>query len=126
MVALGTAESAATFAQKAPVPEKFIFADPVNATTDALQLYKGFDQGEQTINMYKKLGFRGSIKKLQSLREAAKGYDTSVSSPPVLEQVTYQGGLYVFKGYNEVLYEYKDPSPGVHAPLEEVLAACCA
>ena len=41
---------------------------------------------------------RESIKKLQSLGEAAKGYDMSVAQPPEIDQVTYQGGMYVFKG----------------------------
>ena len=60
------------------------------------------------------------------LKAATKNYDPRDYPPPGgdLSAVTQLGGLFVFSGA-EVLYAWRDEGVGDHAPLDDVLAACC-
>lgn len=44
--------------------------------------------------------------------------------PKDAQTTLIMGGVFVLDG-NKVLYAHRDPSFGVHAPMHEVLAACC-
>ena len=61
------------------------------------------------------------------LREATKNYDFRDFPPPGgdLSAVTQLGGLCVFDG-ERVLYAWRDAGVGDHAPMADVLGACCA
>lgn len=122
---MGTPESGRKFCSKLPFPEDTLFVDPERRAYEVLQLYKefaapgsnGFDALSKTWNALQKRG-------LDSVRDAAKNYEMIPPPNNDLSAVTQQGGLFVFDG-DKVLYAWRDGTVADHAPMEEIMGACC-
>jgi hypothetical protein len=102
-----------------PLAEELLFVDPACGVYAALGLYKGLARTFLNKATPAALQARG----LDGLKAAAKNY--SMIAPSKAEDALQQGGLLVVDGAR-VLYAWRDEGTADHAPVEEVLAACCA
>lgn len=118
-VGVGTPASALEVCNRIPFPVENLVADPDRATYKSLELYEGLSRTFFNRATPLALMKRGDT---TNLREATKNYKMIL--PPKNDDAFQQGGMFVFKG-REVLYARKDEGTADHAPLKDVLGACC-
>ncbi|EAY91739.1 hypothetical protein OsI_13380 [Oryza sativa Indica Group] len=114
-IGVGTPDKARILADGLPFPVDSLYADPERKAYDVLGLYHGL--GRTLISPAKMYSGLNSIKKV------TKNY-TLKGTPADLTGILQQGGMLVFRG-KELLYSWKDKGTGDHAPLDDVLNACC-
>jgi hypothetical protein len=119
-IGIGTPERAKEFCQLTGFPESQLLADPENAAYDSLQLNKGailtFLRPETPLALAK----RAISGETGALQEALSTWKAWI--PPKLEQGLQQGGVFAFDG-TRTIFQYFDPSTGVHADMGKVMDA---
>jgi hypothetical protein len=120
ILGVGVPESGRKFcaALTPPLAEELLFVDPECGVYAALGLYKGLARTFLNKATPAALKARG----LDGVKEAAKNY--TMIPPPKPEDALQQGGLLVVDG-PRVLYAWRDEGTADHAPVGEVLSACC-
>ncbi|CAL8460633.1 g163 [Coccomyxa elongata] len=119
-LSVGVPEKGKLFCERLPFPEELLFLDPNQVAYRELALYEGVGRtffSRATPKALSGLNF-------DKFKEAVKGYTFAILKPPRDEMAFQQGGLFVFDGA-EVLYAHKDEGTADHAPMADVLAACC-
>lgn len=117
VVSIGTAARAKQFVEETKFPIDILYADPENATYDALGFYKGV--ARTFFNPATPFSIKDRIEKnkaadLQDIMPRWKPW-----LPPKPEQGLQQGGVYVFEG-QKVLLEHFDESTGAHIDPERI------
>lgn len=120
VVSIGTAARAKQFVEETGFPIELLYADPENATYDALGFYNGV--ARTFFNPATPFAIKDRLEKdgaadLQDIMPRWKPW-----IPPKLDQGLQQGGVYVFKG-DQVLLEHFDEATGAHIDPEKVLDA---
>ena len=123
-VSIGTHARSKDFVEETGFPAERLFADPESATYDALRLNKSlanFSQKSTPEGIMARIQRDGAADLLGVLRRWKPWI------PPKPEQGFQQGGAFVFDfAENEAgktLYRFYDPSTGVSAPFNDILAA---
>ena len=120
ILGVGTPASGRKFASALtpPLDESLLFVDPERRTYAALGLYSGLARTFANAATPKALAARG----LDGVKAAAKNY--AMIAPPKPDDALQQGGLLVVDGA-AVRYAWRDEGTADHAPVGDVLAACC-
>ena len=123
-VSIGTRERAEDFVRETGFPAERLFADPESATYDALRLNKSlanFSQKSTPEGIMERIRRDGAADLLGVLKRWKPWV------PPKPEQGFQQGGAFVFdfaaNDAPKTLYRFYDPSTGVSAPFDDMLAA---
>ena len=133
-MSIGTSERAKDFVRETGFPAERLFADPESAAYDALRLNKSlanFSQKSTPEGIMARIQRDGAADLLGVLRRWKPWI------PPKPEQGFQQGGAFVFDfadGTSDAsdiellrgahtLYRFYDPSTGVSAPFDDMLAA---
>ncbi|KAG8062456.1 hypothetical protein GUJ93_ZPchr0003g17452 [Zizania palustris] len=116
-VGVGTPDKARILADRLPFPMDSLYADPERKAYDVLGLYHGVGR-----TFFSPANARMSSR-MDTIKKATKNY-TLEGTPADLTGVLQQGGMLVFRG-KQLLYSWKDEGTGDHAPLDDVLDACC-
>ena len=125
-IGIGTVERGNEFCDHVGFPREMLLCDPDNKAYSALGLR--FGAADTFFNPRTPMAIADRLFKPRAEGElggSADLFDALVRwkpwIPPKLEQGLQQGGMFVFKGGNE-LFSYFDPSTGAHADLNTVLA----
>jgi len=131
-VGIGSAESAATFAERTGFPSEMLFADNSAESSayaaigtrntgrddNGKQIFEGI-QSMWSVRTNEAIKARGR----EDLNGILKLYKPLMpKGPQAMEQTFVQGGTFVFDGTIELFAHY-DFSSGDHADLEQVIAA---
>ena len=116
-VSIGTFERSRDFVYETGFPAYRLFADPDAAAYEALRLNKSLK------NFSQKSTPEGIMERFRKDRAAdligvLKRWKPWI--PPKREQGFQQGGVFAFEG-DECVYQFYDPSTGVHAPFDDWL-----
>lgn len=130
-VGIGSADSAAEFAERTGFPAEMLFADETEeslayaaaGTRNTGRDAKGKQVFEGLESMWSKrtnaaLKARGR----DDLNSILKVYKPLMPKENAMERAFVQGGMFVFDG-SKALFEHTDFSTGDHADLDEVVAA---
>lgn len=118
VVSIGTAARAKQFVDETGFPIEMLYADPENATYNALGFYKGV--ARTFFNPATPFAIKDRIEKnaaadLQDIMPRWKPW-----LPPKADQGLQQGGVYVFDG-DQVLLEHFDEATGAHIDPVKIL-----
>lgn len=118
-IGIGTYERSLEFCDHVGFPKENLMVDPENAAYAALGLKKGVK--DTFFNEATPYAIVDRVK-----RDGAKDMVTALQRwkpwiPPKLDQGLQQGGIFVFKGQEEIFGHF-DPSTGAHADLPTVLS----
>ncbi|WVZ60430.1 hypothetical protein U9M48_010452 [Paspalum notatum var. saurae] len=116
-IGVGTPDKARILADGLPFPVDSLYADPERKVYNVLGLYHGLGRtlfSPASAKIYSRL---------DSIKKATKNY-TLEGTPADLTGVLQQGGMFVFRG-KELVYSWRDEGTGDHAPMDDVLRACC-
>ncbi|KAJ1293775.1 hypothetical protein BS78_01G094700 [Paspalum vaginatum] len=117
-IGVGTPDKARILADGLPFPVDSLYADPERKVYNVLGLYHGLGRtlfSPASAKIYSRL---------DSIKKATKNY-TLKGTPTDLTGVLHQGGMFVFRG-KELVYSWRDEGTGDHAPMDDVLSACCS
>lgn len=120
-LSVGVPEKGRLFCERVPFPEASLFLDPERVAYRELSLYEGLGRtffSRATPKALSGLNF-------QKFKEAVENYTFKMTKPPKNVDAYQQGGLFVFDG-PEIIYAHKDAGTADHAPMDEVLEACCS
>ena len=116
-VSIGTYERSRDFVNETGFPADRLFADPDAAAYEALRLNKSLKNFSQK-STPEMLQARWKKDGAKDLREVFSHWKPWI--PPKREQGFQQGGVFAFEG-DECVYQFYDPSTGVHAPFDDWL-----
>ncbi|EIE25407.1 hypothetical protein COCSUDRAFT_61626 [Coccomyxa subellipsoidea C-169] len=119
-LSVGVPEKGKLFCERVPFPEELLFLDPDRLAYSELALYEGI--GRTFFSRATPAALSGL--NFDKFKEAVKGYTFDMTKPPKNDDAFQQGGLFIFDGA-EVLYAHKDAGTADHAPMADVIAACC-
>lgn len=119
VVGVGPPESGAKFCDKAAFPAENLYVDPSREVYDALGCYHGLARTFFNKATPNAIVARG----MDQFKASVQNYE--MIAPKNSTDALQQGGLFIFRD-GEVLYSRKDEGTADHAPMDEVLAACCA
>lgn len=120
MVSIGSAESAAEFAERTGFPAENLFADETNNCYDALSFYSGLMRTFFDKSSMKSMQKRFSSDGAKDLKGVMKDY--KMLPPKQNTQTLIQGGVICFDGTSDVFF-HRDEGTGAHADFDKAVSA---
>jgi len=122
MISIGKPEIGKELLAHLGLPEDFpLYADPVNAVYDDLDLNRGLDtlffKPSTPFAFLDRFTQKDGMKELN---EVLGKWNKAFYIPPKQDQAFIQGGTFIFDGFSTVFAHY-DESVGAHAKIERVV-----